>query len=44
MALGADQTNNLVFIKHHHQLYIGKNVSGEVSILAPPGLQGVLEV
>jgi hypothetical protein len=30
MALGADQTNqptnNLVFIKHHHQLYIGKNV------------------
>jgi len=29
MALGADQTNqtnNLVFIKHHHQLHIGKNV------------------
>jgi len=38
MALGADQTNqtnNLVFIKHHHQLHIGKNVSDEVSILAP---------
>jgi hypothetical protein len=37
MALGADQTNqtnNLVFIKHHHQLHIGKNVSDEVSILA----------
>ena len=29
MVLGADQTNqtnNLVFIKHHHQLHIGKNV------------------
>jgi hypothetical protein len=38
MALGADQTNqtnNLVFIKHHHQLHIGKNVSDELSILAP---------
>jgi len=38
MALGADQTNqptnNLVFIKHHHQLHIGKNVSDELSILA----------
>jgi hypothetical protein len=28
MALGADQTNNLVFIQHHHQLHIGKNVVG----------------
>ena len=26
MALGADQTNNLVFIQHHHQLHIGKYV------------------
>jgi hypothetical protein len=23
MALGADQTNNLVFIQHHHHLHIG---------------------
>jgi hypothetical protein len=26
MALSADQTNNLVFIQHHHQLHIGKYV------------------
>ena len=43
MALGADQTNqtnNLVFIKHHHQLHIGKNVSDELSILAPQSEDG----
>ena len=45
MALGADQTNqtnNLVFIKHHHQLHIGKNVSDELSILAPQSEDGIV--
>ena len=45
MALGADQTNqtnNLVFIKHHHQLHIGKNVSDELSILAPQSEDGTV--
>jgi hypothetical protein len=35
-----NQTNNLVFIKHHHQLHIGKNVSDELSILAPQSEDG----
>jgi hypothetical protein len=32
-----NKTNNLVFIKHHHQLHIGKNVSDELSILLEDG-------